>query len=148
MSIKKFYESIEDLPLYNWSKINEGMLEYLLIDHSKKASEEELNNAYNILYDDYILRLGLSKEYKKLLLVMKKKALYELDFIISEDKFYLTKIEVEEQKLKDLIKGEETSNQIEKTLIYLSKWIGYRLAIKEISTLEFYTILNEYGKAN
>ena len=79
---------------------------------------------------------------------MKKKALYELDFIISEDKFYLTKIEVEEQKLKDLIKGEETSNQIEKTLIYLSKWIGYRLAIKEISTLEFYTILNEYGKAN
>jgi len=60
----------------------------------------------------------------------------------------LNKIELEEKKLKDIIKGDESENQIEKTLIYLSKWIGYRLSIKEVTVFEFYTIMKEYGKAN
>jgi len=148
ISEKKFYVKIDGCPLFNWAKINEGKFVYLLKDQDDKTTEKELSEAYAFLYDDYIERLGLSKEYKKLLSIMKKKALLEIDFIINEDEFTETKIDLEERKLKEIVKGDENENQIEKSLIYLSKWIGYRLAIKEITVLEFYTILNEYGKAN
>jgi hypothetical protein len=37
---------------------------------------------------------------------------------------------------------------IEQTLIYLGKWLGYRLNPKEINVIEYYNILDEYGKAN
>jgi len=149
ISGSKFYNDIEECPLFNWVKINEGKLNYIIKGNiQKEETEEELSEAYNILYDSYIEKLGLSNEYKKLLNLMKKKAVLELDYILQEDEFLQTKIEIEERRLKEIIKGEEKENQIEKTLIYLSKWVGYRLPIKEVTVLEFYTILNEYGKAN
>ena len=79
---------------------------------------------------------------------MKRKAILECDFVITKDKFKLTEIGVEEAKIKSMLdnKGEGTS--IEKSLIYLSKWLGYRINIKEVTTLEYFNLLEEYGKAN
>ena len=37
---------------------------------------------------------------------------------------------------------------IDESLIYLSKFMGYRLNPKEITVIEYYTLLDHYGKAN
>jgi hypothetical protein len=90
----------------------------------------------------------MGKLYEKWLKIMKKKAIMECDFVITKEKFKLTEIQIEEAKLKGMLdnKGEGTS--IEKSLIYLGQWLGYRLNIKEVTTLEYFNLLEEYGKAN
>lgn len=145
---EKFYKSIEDIPLFNWVKVNAGEMNFLLINKEDSASNEELSEAWDILFDDYIEKRGLSKSYKQLLNVMKKKVILECDFIISGDLFKLTEIEIEEQNLKQLIGKDSVDMSVEKSLIILSKWIGYRLDWKIITLNEYYLILKEYGETN
>ena len=60
ISGSKFYNDIEECPLFNWVKINEGKLNYIIKwNIQKEETEEELSEAYNILYDSYIEKLGL-----------------------------------------------------------------------------------------
>jgi hypothetical protein len=146
--LEMFYESIEEIPLYNWSKINDGDLKFILKNKDHVVNEEELSEAWEKLYDDYIVKRGLSKHYKKLLSLMQQKAVLECDYIITGELFKLTEIEIQEQKLNEIIQKDAIDISIEKTLIYLSKWIGYRLDWKIITLNEYYLILEEYGKAN
>jgi hypothetical protein len=143
-----FYESIEEIPLYNWAKINEGNLKFILLKIDTEVNELQLSEAWEKLYDDYIVKRGLSKHYQKLLTLMKQKTVLECDYIITGELFKLTEIEIQEEKLREMIQKDAVDISIEKTLIYLSKWIGYRLDWKVITLNEYYLILEEYGKAN
>lgn len=145
---EKHYKSISELPLFNWVKINAGELNYLHKNIEEFSSEEELQNAYEILFDDYLTKRGLSKSYKKLLDLMKKKTLLECEYIITGERFKLTEIELVEQMLRREIGKDTIDISIEKSLVFLSKWIGYRLDWKVITLSEYYIIMEEYGKAN
>lgn len=79
---------------------------------------------------------------------MKEKAIYELEFVNTRDRFKLTEIEIKEAELKSMIDNNGQGMTIEETLIYLGRWLGYRLNPKEINVIEYFTILNQYGKAN
>ena len=144
----KYYKLIEEIPLFNWVKINAGELHFIKKESDCIFTETELSEAWDILFDDYLTKRGLNKSYKKLLDVMKKKMLLQCDFIITGDMFKLTQIEVEEQKLQQLVSKDNVDISVEKSLVFLSKWIGYRLDWKIITLTEYYIILEEYGKAN
>jgi len=147
-SVKR-YNSIDSLPLYNWIKCVNGSLKYVRRDLKGNEKENETDKeTFSVIYDEYLQLFGLGKLYEKWLKIMKRKAILECDFVITKDKFKLTEIGVEEAKIKSMLdnKGEGTS--IERSLIYLSKWLGYRINIKEITTLEYFNLLEEYGKAN
>lgn len=146
--LEKYYRLIEEIPLFNWVKINEGKMIYILKDINSKYTESEIEEAWNDLFDDYLIKRGLGKSYKKLLEVLKKKMILECEYIISGDEFKLTQIEVEKQNLELLTRKEVNDMSVEKSLIVLSKWLGYRLDWKIISLNEYYIILEEYGKAN
>ena len=79
---------------------------------------------------------------------MKKKALIELEYVETKERFKLTEIEIQETKLKEMLANTGSGMTIEESLIHLSKWIGYRLNTKEICVVEYFNILKEYGKAN
>lgn len=79
---------------------------------------------------------------------MKEKAIYELEFVNTRDRFKLTEIEIKEAELKSMIDNNGQGMTIEETLIYLGRWLGYRLNPKEINVIEYFTILDQYGKAN
>lgn len=145
---EKYYKLIEEIPLFNWVKINAGNLHFIKKNDDCEFTEEELSEAWDILFDDYLEKRGLGKAYKKLLEVMKKKTILQCEYIISGDLFKLTEIEIEEEKLKQLISKDGTDMSVEKSLVFLSKWIGYRLDWKIITLTEYYIILEEYGKAN
>jgi hypothetical protein len=143
------YNSIDSLPLYNWQKCVNGSLKYVrTIVKEEDEDNKEDEKVFEKIYDEYIKRFGMGKLYEKWLKIMKKKAIMECDFVITQEKFKLTEIQIEEAKLKGMLdnKGEGTS--IEKSLIYLGQWLGYRLNIKEVTTLEYFNLLEEYGKAN
>lgn len=142
---EKYYKSLDEIPLYNWNKCLNGELRFIRVD-CKEDNDNEAH--FTTLYDDYLKSRGVGKEYKNYLSVLKKKAMLQCEYLISKDRFKLTQIEIEDAKLEALKKDKGEGISMEKTLIYLSKWLGYRLDWKQITANEYYLILDEYGKAN
>ena len=79
---------------------------------------------------------------------MKKKALYELEFVITKDRFKLTQIEMQETTLQNMMASANTGISSDQSLIYLSKWIGYWIQSKEISVKQYFDMLKEYERYN
>jgi hypothetical protein len=140
---ERHYQSIEEIPLFNWQKCLEGDVKYVNLETKDDSSNQE---AFNKLYDEFLQKRGVNKEYKKYLDILKKKAMLQCEFLITKDDFKLTQIEIEDAKIVSLQKTSEEGLSIDKTLIYLGKWLGYRLDWKIISVSEFYSILEEYEK--
>ena len=141
--LEKYYQSIDEIPLFNWQKCLNGELKYVHLELKEEADNQE---AFNKLYDEFLQKRGVNKEYQKYLDILKKKALLQCEFLITKDDFKLTQIEIEDAKIVSLQKTSESGLSIEKTLIYLGKWLGYRLDWKVITVTEFYSIMEEYEK--
>ena len=147
MNTENFYQSIDDLPLYNWIKCNDGELQYIRKDLSIGDPESD-ENAFNHVFDQYISEFGLGKMYKKMLESMKKRASLELEYVITGDRFQLTLVEMEVARIEQMIANAGSGMTIQETLIHLSRWMNTMINTKTISTREYFTLLNEYGKAN
>ena len=114
----------------------------------KEGNEESDIEAWQKIYDSYILEYGLSDMYKKLLNAMKKKALLEVDFIITRERFKLTEIEMQIANLDAMLMNKGSGVTIEQSLIHLSKWLGSWVNVKTITTREYFNLMEEYGKEN
>jgi len=146
---QKFYTGIDELPLFNWIKCTNGDLRFVRIDSkSITATNENDVDAWNKIYDDYIKEFGLSEMYIKMLNVMRKKAMLEIDFVINRDRFKLTEIEIELSKLEMMMANNGKGITIEQSLVHLSKWMGHWINSKNIITKDYFNLLTEYGKAN
>lgn len=137
---------IDEIPIYNWNKCLDGEIQY--VRKNEKGNDKLDNIVWEMLYNQYINTFGLGKMYTRLLKVMQKKSLAELDFVITNDRFKLTLIEMEEIKLKNILNNSTKGISIEQSLIYLSKWIGYWLQPKVISVREYFDLLKEYERYN
>lgn len=136
------------MPLYNWIKcVEEHDYRYVCKD-LKYADSVNIEVAWETIFDDYLNRYGLSKLYLRMLKVMKQKALLECDYVLTKDRFKLTLIEVEEINLKNMISNKGDNKSINSVLIYLSKWLGYRVNTKEVTALEYFEMVDLYGKEN
>ena len=142
---EKYWGSIDEMPLYNWIKCNNGYLEYVRNGRGNKKNDV-IN--WMRLYNEYLSVFGLDKRYKKYLDVKRKKALLQAEYVIKKDRFKLTEIEIQDAKLKDLEVHFGDGKSIETILMYLGMYLGYKLNPKETSVKEYFTILNEYGKSN
>ena len=142
----KYYKSIDEMPIYNWNKCLDGDFKYVHIELKEEVINETM---FNDVYDDFLKQRGLDKTLNNIFKVMKKKALLECDYLISHDRFLLTLIEVEERKLEQLRKP-STNNEMsfEKTLVYLSKWLGFGVNPRETTTKQYFAYLDEYIKNN
>ena len=60
-----YYKLIDETPLYNWIKINNGEMNYILKDINKKVSEAKLEIYFNELYDNFLLNFGVGKKQKE-----------------------------------------------------------------------------------
>lgn len=100
------------------------------------------------IYNEYIKTYGLSSLYERMLKTMERKAMAELDYCITGDRIKLTEAEIEETKLAQMMNNKGQGMSIQKTLIHLSKWIGYWLKTDEISAEEYFNLLQEFEKIN
>jgi hypothetical protein len=146
---ERYWKSISDMPLFNWRKCIGGELVYIRVETSLNAIENAKDEFYwTLLFDEYIKRYGLGKIYKKWIDLAAKKSILESDFVLTRNKFRLTEIEIQEAKIKSMLENKGEGTSIEKSLIHLSKWMGYRLNEKEVTVKEFFDLMEEYGKAN
>lgn len=81
-----------------------------------------------------------------MLKTMRKKALLQLKYVETWERFKLTEIDIETERLKNMLTNNGDGMTIEESLIHLSKWLGYRLNVKETTVVEYFNILKQYGK--
>jgi len=130
-------------------KCTRGDLRYVrigVVPNSEETDTDEL--IWNEIYSEYIDRFGLNKIHEKLLKIIKKKALLELDFVITRERFKITQIQIEEHKLKQMLSNRGDNQSIEESLVYLSQWLGHHVDPKNISVIEYFTRIELYGKQN
>ena len=58
---ERHYQSIEEIPLFNWQKCLEGDVKYVNLETKEDASNQE---AFTKLYDEFLQKRGVNKEYK------------------------------------------------------------------------------------
>jgi hypothetical protein len=141
-----YYEGIDELPLHNWIKCLANDLKCLRKDEN--GTDEQDKEAWVKIYDSYIAEFGIGEMYKKMLKAMQKKALLEVDYILTRDRFKLTEIEMQIANLDAMIGNRGYGMTIEQSLVHLSKWMGSWINPKMITTREYFNLMDEYGKEN
>ena len=144
---ERYWNSIEDFPLYNWVKCSDGKLQYSRLNINKGNEENDAISWAN-LYNQYLKQFGLNKRYDKYLKLVKKKALLQAEYVIKKDRFKLTEIKIIDIKIKDLELYFGDGEKIEVILTWLSKFLGYKVDPKNTTIVEYFILLEEYGKAN
>ena len=135
----------DNLPLDNWIKVLQKNDFSALHLQGKLTKDSE--KAYELVYDEYLKSVGISKEYKKLLDLIKRRAILQFEYGITLNNIKLNKIFEAESKIENFINtGSENDTTIEDVLVYLSKWAGYRINPKEILAREYYAMLKIYQK--
>lgn len=125
----------------------DGKMEYCRKD-LKDGNINLDNEFWELIYDSYVTKFGLNKLHAKLIDVIRKKALLECEFVITQDRFKLTMIEVEEQKIILMLKNAGNGIDIRESLIYISKWMGQWINPKQITTLDFFNLQKQYERFN
>lgn len=117
------------------------------VQKDSKETPEDIENWFR-LYDEYIKKYGLSEKYNRILKLMKKKALLDLKYIKTRDRFTLMLSEIEGEKIKDLMKDNGRGMTVESSLIPLSKWFGSMIRANEITVTEYQNLIEHYGRSN
>lgn len=144
----KCWDSIDEMPLENWIKITEDRAFNYVCKDPENVKGVDLAEAWYKVNDEYIKRYGLGDLYKRLLKKMKEKALLQLAYVESRDRFKLTEISLAEAEMASMMSNRGEGIGIREALVHLSKYMGFRLDPKELTVSEFFNIRDKHGKEN
>ena len=159
MFFNKFevYNSIEELPIYNFKKVIETS-SYLYMVKSgtfKKKYIKDVVDAWENCYNEYIQHFGLNSMYKSILAQEEKIAKLKLDRWLKNLKHLNAIIKAEESRLSEMLKPEKAKKSFEEDIAIIQKYNGVHLDPKQTSTKLFFTYVklmekeaNEIKKEN
>lgn len=137
--------------MYNWIKCIEGKFQYtrLKVSESDEVTEAD-KQAFEVIYDDYISKVGISPIYAQILKLQVSKAKAQADYMIKNDRKSLNVIRINEVKEEELKKQLGKGMSIEKVLIHLSKWYGGNslLKSKDLTVQQYLDLLEEFETSN
>ncbi len=146
--MNSYYASIEEMPLYNWEKCQNGDLTYCRINNDE-VSDILDHKAWEILNYEYMEVFGISRHHRRYLELQKRKTLLELELIETGNRFLNNKIRQVTDEINNVFKEDNDKTMTyDASLVYLSKFMGFKLNKKAIMTLEYFTMIKEYGKKN
>jgi hypothetical protein len=137
----KHFDSIENLPIYNWWKVHQsGDLGYLLI--FKRAitlpEAEELKKVWTAIYNEYIAKFGFGEVFMQIHEKKRKIAKLKLDKIVNDKKYLQTIIDVEEVQIEDL-KKQVGKGDFYQNKAYLERALNMRIDPRVTSVIEYYS---------
>jgi Fic family protein len=114
-------------------------------DEDEKWGKNEVI-AFSELYEKYVQKYQ-KRDLESKISIYKNIIKLQCAYIESGEEYFLTQIEIKKAQLpkKQEIKTESNTTQ---TLVTLGKFQGYRLSPKEVTVDEFYTIIQDYERAN
>lgn len=136
------------MPLFNWEKVLEGNYKFMCIERVEEYGEDEIK-AFYTLYNKYLERYGLGKEYEEYIEAQKMLIEYNLQFVETGDRFLLNYITIEIDNMNRLRPTNEQGITIGRVVARLSKWKGGQwINKKEISVEEYKDLIEEYERSN
>ena len=142
MRFSKNYSSIDDLPMYNWKQIHDtNDLKWLFVGKAKCENTKELEIIWATIYDEYLKEFGLSEEYKEILKIKRRLAMYQADYIEKEDRILLNYINIEQNALESMYDTTKKGSSFRDSLVHLEKMQGIKINTKEITVADYYNYL-------
>lgn len=132
------FDSIENLPVYNFYKINEtGDFNYL--NFPKNTKPEILEKTWSKIYDEFLKEFGLSDKYTKWIALNKQLIEYYKNAYCEGKRHELNFARITEAKIKELDEGEQLS--LGELIAVVSEGMGFPVPVKETSVYQFYHYL-------
>jgi len=142
LRFSKKHSSIDDLPMYNWKQIHDtNELKWLFVKKAKCENTKELEEIWATIYDEYLKEFGLSEEYKEILKIKRRLAMYQADYIEKEDRILLNYINIEQNALESMYDTTKKGSSFRDSLVHLEKMQGIKINTKEITVADYYNYL-------
>lgn len=145
--LSKVWESIEDMPIYNWMKILEtGDLKWLFKEKGRVSVKAE--DHWLTLQQEYMDEFDLDEGYKQQLRLMEKLKNLNCEFVITRDRSLLNIIKITETDIADL--GPKAAIGFYQILDHVEKYKGFAIDPKTTSVMKWYYSLKNMsnGKAD
>lgn len=142
--MEMIYESIEDLPIWNWNKIHEKSdFTYLRVNRINgkvlKEHYHTLKKAWDKVYDEYINQFGFSEELLNQHQKIKEIALYKAQKIETGDQSLNTMIEIAEKELVGMRSAQNKGGDFWQSKATIEELLGFQIDAKKTSVVEFYS---------
>lgn len=133
------YESIDEMPIFNWFKCIENKDYLYCAKDAKKANLEACKIAFSVLYEEYIDTFGINKQLGEIIDLQNQILVLKIDLILSNDNTIKTFIELKELELEAVLNVKQTKTNFAK--IAIEKYLGFRINEKEVTVKEYYDYL-------
>lgn len=147
--LDNYYNSLEDLPMWNWWKVRSNAdLNFLKVDYNK-PTKANLSELFAKLENEYLEKFGAGKESEQLLDLLKRKIVNQADLLMGK-KWVSNHIKVIDFQIEQLEKSTKGQPQqsLEEISGILSKYMGFRVDPKIESVVEFKAKLNLLEQEN
>jgi hypothetical protein len=134
------------LPIYNWFRITEDK-DYTYLCKYITFSEPYLRLHFEKVYAQYIDFVGISAEYKSYLNKVIELELLEIDYALTNDRYYLTFIKLKQNEL-DALKKEDEKPQFSMVNAYVSKFMGFSIDQKKVTVKEYFEFVKLMKEQN
>lgn len=146
--MSSYYDSIEDMPLYNWEKCQNGDLTFCRVNNDETSHELDCKS-WEILNYEYMEVFGINRTHRRYLELQKRKTMLELELIETGNKFLNNKIRQVSDEIQNVFRSDKDKQMTyDSSLIYLSKFMGFNQDKRTITVLRYFTMIAEYGKKN
>ena len=143
---KSCYDSIDELPVWNWDKvINTGDLKWL-VKGKGKVSDRVLSDSWDGIQQQLLDHYGYEFEHENYLQLMKRKAIKELEYLETKNKFLLNEIKRLEADIKGLTPEDGARVNIMGIMLQIGKYLGFKVDAKTFTVREYKEVLNEIKK--
>jgi len=144
---KDYFNSIEDLPIWNWWRIAEsGNLIYLHKgNYDKEDYTYEAYLLWNKLQNEYLDEFGITDEFRQILELKKKWIEKKADYLLTGERFKLTEIDIIEAEMSETM-NTKVATKKEATIIMLEQKLGFALDEKKLSVKRYYNYINHFSK--
>jgi len=145
---KEYFNSIDELPIWNWWKVAEtSNLAYL--QKADKYDKEDYSlvayTLWNKLQNEYLEVFGITEDFRQILALKKKWINKKTDYLITGDRFNLTEIDIIEAEINETMNEKIKVNK-EDTIIVLEQKLSFPLDEKKLSVKKYYNYINHFSK--
>jgi len=141
-----YFNSIEELPIWNWWQIAEtGNLIYLHKNSDYTKVDYSLVGLWNHLQNEYLDTFGITPEFEHIIKLKKKWIIKKADYLLTKERFKLTELDIIEAEINETMNDKITVNKDE-TVIMLETKLNRELNPKKISVKKYYNYINYFSK--
>ena len=146
----KTYDSIYNLPQWNWNKVmSTGNFQYLKVAESYKNIESDnryyLTKQWNEIFDEYLEEFGRSEKFLEILSKKKSIASLKNRFIQTGDRILLNFIRIEESELESLLNDEEGIDFGKMITIFEEKF-KREIGVRDITVYQYHNYVRTFSK--